>query len=68
MDFEIHNNVSRELLDAFSFFDEDNTGYISKANLVGFLKRNALNEEIDESFADYLLAQIDQNHDGRIDI
>ena len=65
---KIELNISRHLLDAFSFFDEDNTGYISKANLIMFLKRNALNEEIDESFADYLLAQIDRNHDGRIDI
>lgn len=60
----------RHLLDAFSFFDNDNTGFISQWNLLLFLKKSALNsgEDIDESFADYLIGQIDKDHNGRIDV
>lgn len=61
---------NRHLLDAFSFFDNDKTGFISQWNILVFLKKNALNgeEEIDESFADYLLGQVDRDNNGKIDI
>ena len=53
--FQDVGKSNRHLLDAFSFFDNDNTGFISQWNILVFLRKSAMGEEIDESFADYLL-------------
>jgi calcium-dependent protein kinase len=60
---EAHGHIEEDrLAEAFDRIDSDDTGYISRKNLEGMLGKEFTEERVDK-----LLAECDENNDGRID-
>ena len=60
---EAHGHIEEDrLAEAFDRIDSDDTGYISRKNLEGMLGKEFTEERVDR-----LLAECDENNDGRID-
>ena len=56
------------LTQAFKFFDNDNTGFISKLNIKTMLSHYGGLDDVEDEVVEYLISEVDKNGDGKIDL
>ena len=55
----------KQVIQAFQFFDFDQTGFITKSNLKQLLQSNG-NDDVTDEVIEYIIAEVDQDNNGQI--